>query len=85
VLTPMEVIEHPHLAEREFFPVVPHPAREGVRVTGVPFMVDGRRPAPAGPAPYRPGEHTREVLSGLLGYDADKIDALRKAGAIELV
>jgi len=85
VLTPTEVIEHPHLAEREFFPVVPHPAREGVRVTGVPFMVDGRRPAPAGPAPYRPGEHTREVLSGLLGYDADKIEALRKAGAIEIV
>jgi CoA:oxalate CoA-transferase len=85
VLTPMEVIAHPHLAEREFFPVVPHPAREGVRVTGVPFMVDGRRPMPAGPAPHRPGEHTREVLSGLLGYDADKIEALRKAGAIELV
>jgi CoA:oxalate CoA-transferase len=85
VLTPMEVIEHPHLAEREFFPVVPHSAREGVRVTGVPFMIDGRRPAPAGPAPHRPGEHTREVLSGLLGYDADKIEALRKAGAIELV
>jgi CoA:oxalate CoA-transferase len=85
VLTPMEVIEHPHLAEREFFPVVPHPARESVRVTGVPFMVDGRRPTPAGPAPYRPGEHTREVLSGLLGYDADQIEALRKAGAIEIV
>jgi crotonobetainyl-CoA:carnitine CoA-transferase CaiB-like acyl-CoA transferase len=85
VLTPAEVIAHPHLAEREFFPIVPHPAREGVRVTGVPFMVDGRRPSPAGPAPHRPGEHTREVLSGLLGYDADKIEALRKAGAIEVV
>src|SRR2546429_480075 len=85
VLTPAEVIAHPHLVEREFFPAVPHPAREGVRVTGVPFVVDGRRPAPAGPAPYRPGEHTREVLSGLLGYDAQKIEALRKAGAIETV
>jgi len=85
VLTPADVIEHPHLAEREFFPSVPHPGRERVRVTGVPFMVDGRRPPPAGPAPYRPGEHTREVLSGLLGYDAQKIDALRKAGVIETV
>jgi hypothetical protein len=37
---------------------------------------------PSGPAPYRPGEHTREVLSDLLGYDAQKIDALRKAGAV---
>ena len=82
VLTPAEVVAHPHLAEREFFPAVPHPAREGVRVTGVPFMVDGRRPMPTGPAPYRPGEHTREVLSDLLGYDAQKIEALRKAGAV---
>jgi crotonobetainyl-CoA:carnitine CoA-transferase CaiB-like acyl-CoA transferase len=85
VLTPAEVIAHPHLAEREFFPAVPHPARDDVRVTGVPFMVDGRRPAPAGPAPHRPGQHTREVLSERLGYDADKIEALRKAGAIEMV
>jgi len=82
VLTPAEVVAHPHLAEREFFPAVPHRARERVRVTGVPFMVDGRRPMPTGPAPYRPGEHTREVLSDLLGYDAQKIEALRKAGAV---
>ena len=82
VLTPAEVVAHPHLAEREFFPAVPHPARDGVRVTGVPFMVDGRRPMPTGPAPYRPGEHTREVLSDLLGYDSQKIEALRKAGAV---
>ena len=85
VLSPADVIAHPHLAEREFFPAVPHPGRERVRVTGVPFMVDGRRPLPAGPAPYRPGEHTREVLSGLLGYDAQRIEALRKAGVIEVV
>src|SRR5204863_153666 len=55
VLSPADVIAHPHLAEREFFPAVPHPGRERVRVTGVPFMADGRRPLPAGPAPYRPG------------------------------
>jgi len=85
VLTPAEVIEHPHLAEREFFPTVPHPGRERVRVTGVPFIVDGHRPAPAGPAPYRPGEHTREILSKRLGYDAEKIEALRKAGVIDVV
>jgi crotonobetainyl-CoA:carnitine CoA-transferase CaiB-like acyl-CoA transferase len=85
VLTPAEVVAHPHLAEREFFPAVPHPARGSVRVTGVPFFVDGARPKPAGPAPHLPGEHTREVLEGLLGYDAQKIEALRKAGAIDVV
>jgi CoA:oxalate CoA-transferase len=85
VLTPAEVIDHPHLAEREFFPAVPHPGRERVRVTGVPFMVDGKRPLPGGPAPYRAGEHTREVLSGLLGYDTERIEGLRKAGVIDVV
>jgi crotonobetainyl-CoA:carnitine CoA-transferase CaiB-like acyl-CoA transferase len=85
VLTPAEVIAHPHLAEREFFPVVPHPTRSGVRVTGTPFMVDGRRPQPSAGAPYRVGEHTREVLSEVLRYDAQKIEALRKAGAIDVV
>jgi crotonobetainyl-CoA:carnitine CoA-transferase CaiB-like acyl-CoA transferase len=84
ILAPADVIAHPHLEARGFFPTVPHPAREDVRVTGTPFMVDGARPKP-GPAPYRPGEHTREVLGGLLGYDAEKIEALRKAGAIEVV
>jgi crotonobetainyl-CoA:carnitine CoA-transferase CaiB-like acyl-CoA transferase len=84
VLTPSEVLAHPHLTEREFFPEVPHPARAGVRVTGTPFMVDGRRPPPAGAAPYRAGEHTREVLSEVLGYDAPRIEALRKAGVVDL-
>jgi crotonobetainyl-CoA:carnitine CoA-transferase CaiB-like acyl-CoA transferase len=47
-------------------------------------MVDGRRPLPAAGAPYRIGEHTRDVLTELLHYDAERIEALRKAGAIEL-
>jgi hypothetical protein len=29
------------------------------------------------------GEHTREVLSGVLGYDADRIAGLLAAGVIE--
>ena len=28
------------------------------------------------------GEHSEEVLSEVLGYDADRIEALRKAGAL---
>ena len=38
---------------------------------------------PAGPAPYRVGEHTRAVLTGLLGYKDRDIDDLAQAGAIE--
>ena len=32
---------------------------------------------------YRVGEHSRLVLSGLLGYDADRIDSLIAGGAVE--
>jgi crotonobetainyl-CoA:carnitine CoA-transferase CaiB-like acyl-CoA transferase len=85
VLSPTEVVAHPHLAEREFFVEVPHPARGGVRVTGIPVRVDGERPAPAHGAPYRVGEDTRAVLTGLLGYDDARVEALRKAAAVEVV
>jgi CoA:oxalate CoA-transferase len=82
VLAPREVVAHPHLAAREFFPSVPHPTRGSVRVTGTPFHLDGRPVGPAGPAPYRIGEHTRAVLEGLLGYDKPRMDGLLTAGAI---
>jgi len=84
VLSPREVIAHPHLAEREFFPDVPHPSRGRVGVTAIPFQVDGVRPRPAAGAPYRVGEDTRPVLTEVLGYDDGRVESLRKAGAIEL-
>jgi crotonobetainyl-CoA:carnitine CoA-transferase CaiB-like acyl-CoA transferase len=83
VLRPAEVVAAPHLAERAFFPAVPHPDVGGVRVTGSPYHLDGRPVAPRGAAPYRVGEHTREVLAGLLGYSEERITALRDAGVVE--
>lgn len=80
VLSPREVTALPHLAERGFFPAVPHPGRGTVRVTGSPFHVDGAPPAPGGPAPYRVGEHTRLVLGEVLGYPAGRIDELVRQG-----
>ena len=63
VLSPAEVIAHPHMEARGGFPAVPHPARGEVRVTRTP-VPGGRRPVdPAGPAPFRAGEHTRQVLA----------------------
>ena len=84
VLTPEEVIRHPHLEARAAFPEVPHSARGTARVTATPFFVDGQPTHPDGPAPNDVGEHTREVLSNTLGYDAAKIDALRAQGVIDL-
>ncbi len=82
MLSPEEVVVHPHLAAREAFPSVPHPARGSVRVTATPFHVDGRPMHPGGPAPYRVGEDTREVLRELPGYDDARIDALFRDGVV---
>jgi len=83
VLRPREVIAEPHLALRQFFPAVPHPARGQVRVTASPYHIDGEPVHPRGPAAYRIGEHTRAVLHGLLGYDAERIAELAAAAVIE--
>ena len=82
VLSPHEVIALPHMAERQAFPEIPHRGRGAVRVTATPFHVDGAPLRPAGPAPWRIGEHTREVLTGVLGYTPARLDALRASGII---
>jgi crotonobetainyl-CoA:carnitine CoA-transferase CaiB-like acyl-CoA transferase len=83
VLRPHELIAEPHLVERQFFPSVPHTSRGSVRITASPYHIDGEPVHPRGPAAYRVGEHTRAVLGGLLGYDADRIAELVAAGAIQ--
>jgi CoA:oxalate CoA-transferase len=82
MLTPEEVVAHPHLAHRQAFPEVPHAARGRVRVTAAPFHVDGKAVHPPGAAPDAVGEHTRAVLTEVLGYPAARIDELHAAGAI---
>jgi CoA:oxalate CoA-transferase len=82
VLRPADVVEAPHLQARSAFPAVAHPTRGSVRVTAAPFHVDGAPLAPAGPAPYRPGEDTTAVLTELLGYGPDRIAALARLGVV---
>src|SRR5207253_1848058 len=50
VLSPAEVVAHPHLAERQAFPEIDHPGRGKVRITAVPFHVDSRPVKPRGAA-----------------------------------
>jgi CoA:oxalate CoA-transferase len=76
VLSPPEVAALPHLDGRRAFPEVPHAGRGKVRVTATPFHVDGQPVSPAGGAPHRIGEHTRQVLSEVLGYAPARIEAL---------
>jgi crotonobetainyl-CoA:carnitine CoA-transferase CaiB-like acyl-CoA transferase len=83
VLSATEVTALPHLEARRFFPAVPHPERGAVRITGTPFQLDGRPLGPAGPAPYRVGEHTRAVLEGLLGYEPGRVTKLLALGVAQ--
>ena len=85
VLSPAEVVAHPHLAERRAFPLIDHPGRGAVRITAVPFHVDHGPVAPRGPAPYRVGEHTRAILGDVLGYSKERIEELRRLKVIETV
>lgn len=82
MLHPEEVMEHPHLAARKFFPTVPHPTRGEARITALPFQVDGDAVAPVGPPPYEIGQHTREVLTQTLGYAPDRIARLLADGVV---
>jgi crotonobetainyl-CoA:carnitine CoA-transferase CaiB-like acyl-CoA transferase len=82
MLSPEEVIEHPHLKAREAFPSVDHPAHGATRVTATPFQLDHEPVHPTGPAPHAVGEHTRAVLSEVLGYSADKVETLAREGVV---
>ncbi len=78
VNTPKTIAEDPQFQHR--FPVYPV---EGHGAEMLPFpvqFVGEELPEPA-MAPTV-GEHSEEVLSKVLGYDADRIEALRKAGAL---
>ncbi len=84
MLSPEELVQHPQMAARSAFPEIDHPARGRIRVTALPFHVDGGPVAPGGPAPYRVGQHTRQVLTELLGYSAERIRALQSLRVIEI-
>jgi CoA:oxalate CoA-transferase len=82
MLTPEELVAHPHMAARQAFPTLPHPTRDDVRVTAPPFHLDGHALRPAGPPPYAIGEHTGSVLADFLGYTPERIAALRAASVV---
>ena len=76
-----QVLADPQVRLREMVVDLEHPRLGPIKTLGTPVK-------PAGAPPFRPapppalGEHTDAVLGGLLGYPADRIAALRRAGAI---
>ena len=76
--TPKSVADDPQFADRfEWFPT----DALGAEQLPFPVKVVGATPVVPGKAPTL-GEHTDAVLSDVLGYDAERVAALRSAGAV---
>ena len=76
-----EVSRNPHLAARHMILRAEHPSFPGLLVPGSPLKSTGSDAIPNTRAP-RLGEHTEQVLGGILGYDSDRLGRLRREGII---
>jgi CoA:oxalate CoA-transferase len=76
-----EVSRNPHLAARNMILHAEHPSFSGLIVPGSPLKSTGSDAVPNTRAPQL-GEHTEQVLGGLLGYDSDRLGRLRREGII---
>ena len=80
VKTIPQAAEDPHLWEREMLVKMPDALAGEIHVPGATIKMS-KTPGRVGHVPT-PGEHTDEVLSSLLGYDAATLRELREAKVI---
>ncbi|MDE0423376.1 CoA transferase [Candidatus Poribacteria bacterium] len=76
-----KVVTHPQVQAREMITRVAHKITGEVEVPGVPIKLSETPGSVDAPAPSL-GEHTVEVLTGLLKIDTDEIEQLRQDGII---
>jgi len=76
-----ECMEDPHLNERGMFFHVEHPRAGQIRTVSFPVKFSETKPVARSAAPLL-GQHNREVLEGLLGYDGGRVEELEKGGVI---
>jgi benzylsuccinate CoA-transferase BbsF subunit len=69
------------LAHRGYWQTVDHPEIGESRFTSPPFLLDGERIELRRPPLL--GEHSEDVLTGLLGYSPERVKALRAEGVLE--
>ncbi len=80
ILDIKELVEDKALAERGTIVEVRHPQRGVFKTVGCPLVLSDS-PVEVRTSPLL-GEHSEEILSGLLGYSQQDIDQLRAAGVI---
>ena len=80
VNTVEQAAQDPHLFERELLVEVPDPIAGTIHVSGKNIKLS-RSEIIVGSAPM-PGQHTEEILTGILDYSLEQIKALRDDGVI---
>jgi len=76
------VSEDPHLTERGYFVYREHPEVGKRQHCGIPWRMSGT-PCEVKTAAPTLGQHTNEVMTGLLGYSAEEVEAMRAKGALD--
>ncbi len=76
-----KVVTHPQVQAREMITRVAHQITGEVEVPGIPIKLSETPGRIDAPAPSL-GEHTADVLTGLLKMDPDEIDTLQQDGVI---
>ncbi len=74
--------EDPHLNERGYFVYREHPEVGKRQHCGIPWRMSGT-PCEVKTAAPLLGQHTDEVMTGLLGYSAAEVEAMRAKGALD--
>jgi crotonobetainyl-CoA:carnitine CoA-transferase CaiB-like acyl-CoA transferase len=81
IKTVAEVCESAHLKARGMAVTLPHPKAGHITMMGVPVRLHDTPGAATAPPPLL-GEHTDEILTGLLRVPKAKVEELRGAGVI---
>jgi benzylsuccinate CoA-transferase BbsF subunit len=74
--------EDPNLNARGYFVELKHPEVGVMRHCGIPWRMSGTPCEVKAPAPCL-GQHTDELLTGMFGYSAAEVAALRNKGALD--
>lgn len=82
ILNVPEALAQEQVQSRRIFQSFEHPTAGKVDVVGSPVQFKGEESTPPTPPPLR-GQHTREILAAMLGYDDSRISELLDGGIVE--